>query len=124
MNTKRDDHSCFVDKETSSIYVIGGFDDQGNILSSTEKWTFGQKIWEPSANLPRAITDSPAVSSNEKVFVGYIAGGSSTGYRGYSTIIYGLRRRDMAWVKLSKRMKLGRQYHSLLNISSKRILGC
>jgi len=124
MNTKRRYHSCFVDQATSSVYVIGGRNDQLDIISSTEKWTFGQTFWQPLANLPVAITNASAVSSNEKVFVGYMAGGWHEGYRRYSNIIFGLRRRDMAWVKLIKRMKLGREGNSLLNIPAKHILGC
>ena len=125
MNTKRDYHSCFVDKVTSSVYVIGGLDDKLNLLNSTEKWTFGQTLWQPFANLPVAITDASAVSSNEKAFVGYMAGGGKEGYRDiYSNMIFGLRRRDMAWVKLSKWMNLGRECHSLVNIPAKHILGC
>ena len=124
MNTKRHYHSCFVDQATSSVYVIGGRNDQLDIVSSTEKWTFGQTFWQPLANLPVAITDASAVSSKEKVFVGYMAGGENEGYRRYSNIIFGLRRRDMAWVKLIKRMKLGREGNSLLNIPAKHILGC
>ena len=66
MNTKRWRHACFVDEATFSIFVAGGYDDQGNRLSSTEKWTFGQSSWQPSANLPEAISSSSAVSSNGK----------------------------------------------------------
>ena len=124
MNTKRHYHSCFVDQATSSVYVIGGRNDQLDIISSTEKWTFGRTFWQPLANLPVAIADASAVSSNEKVFVGYMAGGGNNGYKRYSDIIFGLRRRDMAWVELSKRMKLGRECHSLVNIPAKQIFGC
>ena len=58
MKTKRCMHACFTDKASSSIYIAGGWDDQQNDLSSTEKWTFGEDSWKPSANLPEAISIS------------------------------------------------------------------
>ena len=121
MNTKRWAHVCFQDEETSSIYVVGGRGDQSNSLSSTEKWTFEESSWQPSANLPEAIFWSSAVSSNTDEFIGYMAGGSTMRY---SNNIYGLRRRQMGWIKLNKTMNTGRYYHSLLNIPANQILGC
>lgn len=122
MNTKRFFHACLADEETSSIYVVGGRDDQLNILSSTEKWTLGQSSWQPSANLPETISESSAVSSNGNKFVGYLAGGW-TG-KEYSKDIFGLRRRDMTWNKMNKTMKKRRYLHSLLNIPVNQVLGC
>ena len=121
MNTKRVDHACFVDEKQSAIYVLGGQDDQGYNLKSTEKWTFGQNSWQPSANLPETIYQSYAVSSNGNKFVGYVAGGLTWRFR---NDIYGLRRRDMMWIKLTKTMKIGRVAHSLINIPANQILGC
>jgi len=116
MNIKRVAHSCFEDKET--IYVVGGMDDQGNKLSSTEKWKFAKNSWQPSANFPEAIySGSPAVSSNGDEFIGYIASG-------WTNQIYGLRRRQTAWIKLNKTITIGRYGHSLLNIPANQILGC
>jgi len=122
MNTKRFWHACFADEATSSILVVGGRDDQYKRLSSTEKWTFGQSSWQPSANLPEAISSSSAVPSNGNKYVGFLAGGF-TGYE-YSKDIFGLRRRDMTWIKMNKTMKIGRYSHSLLNIPAKQVLGC
>ena len=121
MNTKRDFHVCFQDTESSSIYIAGGIDDQSKRLSSTEKWTLEESSWQPSANLPEAISYSSAVSSNTDEFIGYMAGGSPTGY---SKNIYGLTRRQMEWIKLNKTLKIGRDEHSLLNIPANQILGC
>ena len=122
MNTKREAHACFTDKASSSIYIAGGEsggeDDQWNYLSSTENWTFDEKAWKPSANLPEAISWSSAVSSNIDEFIGYMAG------RYKSNKIYGLRRREMEWIKLNKTLKTGRWGHSLLNIPANQILGC
>ena len=122
MNTKRIWHACFVDEETSSIYIAGGDDEQLNDLSSTEKWTFGQSSWQPSANLTEAIYGSSAVHSNGNKFVGYLAGGVTE--KKYLKDIFGLRRRDMTWIKMNKTMKTGRFGHSLLNIPAKQVLGC
>ena len=122
MKTKRGGHSCFQETESSSVYIAGGVDDQGKRLSSTEKWTFGQLSWQPLANLPEAISSSSAVPSNGNKYVGYLVGGW-TGYE-YSKSIFGLRRRDMTWIKMNKTMKIGRTALSLLNIPWNQILGC
>ena len=45
-NTKRLNHTSFVDEATSSIDVLGGYNDQWNCVSSTEKWTFEQNSWQ------------------------------------------------------------------------------
>merc|ERR1719278_409140 len=107
MKTKRWAHSCFQDTESSSIYIAGGQDDQSNELSSTEKWTFQENSWKPSANLPEAIRWSSAVSSNSEEFIGYMAGGIDNRLR-YLPNIYGLTRRQMEWIKLNKTMKTAR----------------
>ena len=122
MRTKRAGHACFADEATSSIFVVGGYDDQRNRLSSTEKWTFGQSSWQSSANMPEAISASSAVHSNGKNYVGYLAGGE-IGIKD-SKDIFGLRRRDMTWIKMNKTMEKGRLWHSLLNIPVNQVLGC
>ena len=125
MNTKRWRHACFADEATSSIFVIGGYDDLWNELNSTEKWTFGQNSWEPSANLPVAIEQSSAVSSDTDEFIGYMAGGNTGTHPDIRTkYIYGLRRREKTWIKLNKTMKMGRRRHSLFNIPANQVLGC
>ena len=121
MNTKRFYHSCFTDEKTSSIYIVGGFEDQMTRLSSTEKWTFEQNSWQPSANFPKPISSSTAVSSYTDEFIGYMAGGYPTRY---SKNIYGLRRRQIEWIKLNKTIKTRRYAHSLLNIPADQILEC
>ena len=122
MNTERYHHSCFADKTTSSIHVMGGKDNQWNILNSTEMWTLGQKSWQPSANLPEAIDWSSAVASNTDEFVGYMAGGVTRSR--VLHYIYGLRRGDMTWIKSNNTIKMGRYGHSLLNIPANQVLGC
>ena len=103
------------------MYVVGGWKSQMNYLSSTEKWTLGQNSWKPSANLPEGINHSSAVSSNTDELIGYMAGG----FHGYwLPHIYGLRRRQMDWIKLNKTMKTGRYGHSSLNIPANQALGC
>ena len=125
MKTKRWAHACFQDTESSTIYVAGGWDDQSNgskSSSSTEKWSLEENSWKPSANLPEAIYGSSAVPSNGNKYVAYLAGGDTR--NGYSKDIFGLRRRDMTWIKMNKTMKIGRYSHSLLNIPAKQVLGC
>ena len=97
-------------------------DDQWNILSSTEKWTLEENSWQPSANLPEAISWSSAVSSNTDEYMGYIAGV----YNPNRVLpdIYGLKKRQMEWIKLNETLKKGRRGHSLLNIPANQISGC
>ena len=124
MNMKRSGHACFIDQATSTIYVLGGR-TKGGWLNSTEKWTFGQNSWEPSANLPVAIEQSSAVSSDTDEFIGYMTGGNTGTHPDIRTkYIYGLRRREKTWIKLNKTMKMGRRRHSLFNIPANQVLGC
>ena len=123
MKIKRAYHSCFQDTESSSIYIAGGYDGPRNELRSTEKWTFEENSWKPSANLPEAISWSSAVSSNKDEYIGYMAGGIGNGFRNLPNI-YGLTRRQMEWIKLNKTMKIGRSGHSLLNIPTNQVMGC
>ena len=119
MNTIRESHSCFADHLTSSIYIAGGHADQGKRLNSTEKWTLEENSWQPSANLPESsYFRSSAASSNSEEFIGYMTGEFP------SRNIYGLRRRQMEWIKLIKTTKTGRYGHSLLNIPANQVLGC
>ena len=119
MKTKRYAHACFQDTETSSIYIAGGIDDQYNELIPTEKWTLEENSWQPSANLPESsYFRSSAASSYSEEFIGYMTGEFP------SRNIYGLRRRQMEWIKLIKTMKTGRYRHSLLNIPANQVLGC
>jgi len=121
MKTKRYGHGCFQDTESSSTYIAGGGDGQRNRFSSTEKWTFEENSWQPSANLPEAIAALSAVSSNKDEYIGYMTGGYPTRY---SKNIYGLKRREKTWIKLNKTMKTGRCAHSLLNSPPNQVLGC
>ena len=119
MNKKRYGHSCFQDTKTTSVYIVGGDADQYNGLSSTEKWTLEENSWQPSANLPESsYFRSSAASSYSEEFIGYMTGEFP------SRNIYGLRRRQMEWIKLIKTMKTGRYRHSLLNIPANQVLGC
>ena len=122
MNMKRCNHACFVDEVTSSIYVVGRVDDQWKSLRSTEKWTFEENSWKSSANLPKPISYSSAVSSNTDEYIGYIA----SGYNPNRVLpdIYGLKKRQMEWIKLNETLKKGRRGHSLLNIPANQISGC
>lgn len=123
LNIKRKYHSCMVDRKTSTIYVMGGRDQIPNDFSSTESLKFDEanSEWKMSSNLPESLLSSSAVSSKSNEFIGYVAGGSfKYGGAGISKI-YGLRRRDMEWIELSKKLKKGRKHHSLVNANTNEI---
>ena len=111
-----------LDEATNTVYLMGGTNENGNTLDTTEKWIIGTDSWQPSSNLVRKITDSSAVSAKSDVYVGYLAGGWASGY--FSDEIWGLRRSDDTWVKLEKTLETRRGYFSLLNIPANKVLGC
>ena len=109
----------------------GSFGNNG--FDSTEKWTLGTDSWVPlpSAKLPKPLKGSRAVSAYSNEYVGYMAGGiinkdvnfsSTPGYK--SNEIWGLKRSNMTWIKLTKKLSVDRAYHSLLNIPVDEVLGC
>ena len=125
MNDKRSHHACMFDETTSSIHVMGGFGENDMDLATTEKWIVGSDTWSVSANLPESIARTSAVSAKSSNYVGYIAGGwGFATEESYSNKIWGLRRHDMTWIVMNKTLKIGRNDHSLLNISPNQIFDC
>ena len=110
------------DEATNTVYLMGGQNENGNVLDTTEKWIIGTDSWQPSSNLVRKITGSSAISAKSDEYVGYLAGGWASGY--FSNEIWGLRRSDDTWVKLAKTLGTRRNYFSLLNIPANQVLGC
>ena len=107
-----------VDQDTSTIHVMGGWDGNNNLLSSTEKLIFNDfsRQWEMASDLSEVLSGSAAVSSKSKKFVGYLVGGKSGDNRGISRI-WGLQRSDMRWIELSKSLKTPRHFHTVVNVN-------
>ena len=126
MNKKRSYHACLADQSTSSIHVMGGFPQSGSHLSSTETWIFGTDSWKSSTNLPERLVKSVAVPSNSDEYVGYMAGGWTFGLKGerYSRKIWALKRQNGTWIEMSKKLRTGRRWHSLVNVPALTVLGC
>ena len=57
MTSKRFNHTCFVDEATSSIGILGSYNDQWNSVSSTEKWTFGENSWQDLLYVVEEVAD-------------------------------------------------------------------
>ena len=133
MNNKRSFHACLADQSTSSIHVMGGCQDpelewnsEGIHLSSTETWIFGTDSWKPSANLPERVEKSAAVPSNSDEYVGYMVGGRTFGLKEerFSRKVWALRRKNMTWIEMNKKLETGRRRHSLVNVPEATVLGC
>ena len=115
-------HSCFYDELSNSVFVIGGWGKNGS-LKSTEKLTLnGNFNWQSTTDLPEPLHASAAVASNSNRFMGFVAGGSAN--NGKTDKIWGLRRTDLNWVEMQKRLQIPRRSHSMVNIASDKIPGC
>ena len=125
LNVKRWSHACLVDKKTSTIHVMGGFDHTDYRLSSTEKLKFNDvnRKWEMASNLLGALAESAAVSSRSNEFVGYLVGGELKYGRRISEI-WGLRRSNQQWIDTSKRLKIARDDHTVVNVYDSQIPYC
>ena len=110
------------DEATNTVYLMGGQNENGNVLDTTEKWIIGTDSWQPSSNLVKKISDSSAVSAKSDEYVGYLAGGWASGSR--LNEIWGLRRSDQTWVELTITLEKRRSAFSLLNIPANQVLGC
>ena len=111
-----------LDEATNTVYLMGGQNENGNVLDTTEKWIIGTDSWQPSSNLVKKISDSSAVSAKSDEYVGYLAGGWASGQ--WSKEIWGLRRSDQTWVELTMTLEKRRQSFSLMNIPANQVLGC
>ena len=119
---KRYVHSCFYNAKWNTVFVIGGFGDYRR-LKSTEKLNLNENFnWESTTDLPEPLSYSAAVASNSNVLIGYVAGGSTN--NGRTDKIWGLRRTDLNWVEMPKRLQKSRWSHSMVNIASEEIPGC
>ena len=128
MNTKRRLHSCVVDEARSTVYVMGGWNDRLERISSTEKWIFGTDSLQPSTKFPIYLSGSSAVSSKSNEYIGYMAEGYTSkgdnGEEGVTSKVWGLSREDKTWVGLNITMQMGRYEHTLLKIPVDKVLEC
>ena len=119
MNEKRSFFSCFYDKQSNSIYVIGGAG-----LATTEKWNLKNNIWEPSTNLNEPLYNSAAVASKSEEYIGFVSGGTTKIKDRSTNNVWGLRRSDEKWIKIKQGLKTPRSYHTMVNVDSEEIPGC
>ena len=125
LNVKRRYHACMVDQKTSTIHVMGGRDQKYQLLISTEKLKFNDvnRKWEMASNLREPLAYSAAVSSRSNEFVGYLVGGKPK-YGRRTSKIWGLRRSDQQWIETSKRLKIARGRHTVVNVYDNQIPNC
>ena len=123
LREKRSYHSCFYDAKWKTVFVIGGKDENWKRLKSTEKLKINEQLsWESTTDLTEPLSSSAAVASNSNQFIGYVAGGNTN--NGRTDKIWGLRRTDLNWVEMPKRLQKSRWDHSMVNIASDKIPGC
>ena len=114
---------------------MGGYNgremaDGNGLLKSTEKWTLGTNSWVSGASLPKSLGYSAAVNSNSNNTIGYLVGGLTGDGQSLETFerlskVWTLTRRDLGWIEHgSKRLKLPRSGHTLVNIPKDQIPGC
>ena len=60
-----------------------------------------------------------------KNFVGQVLG-VTVGLKGerFSRKVWALRRKNMTWIEMNKKLKIGRRRHSLVNVPVATVLGC
>jgi len=82
---------------------------------STEKLKFNDVNgkWEMASNLKEPLWLSAAVSSRSNEFVGYLVGGTTN--NGATSKIWVLRRSDQQWIDTSKRLRIARSSHTVVN---------
>ena len=109
---KRNDHSCFYDQETHSVYVIGGVDGNGRKMNTSEVLKIDQDSWKSSTEFPGLLMWPAAVASNSIEFIGYLSGGIIDSR--VTDEVWGLRRSDLKWVEMSKRLQNRNEFHSTI----------
>ena len=131
LNVGRYDHACMADQKSATIYVMGGKDKTTSALSSTEKLKFNDvnRKWEMSSNLKERLYNSAAVSSRSNEFVGYLVASVQYDFdkieiEAQTSKIWGLRRSDLQWIDTSKRLKIPRYWHTVVNVYDNQIPNC
>ena len=123
MIEKRHYHSCLYDKNSNSVFVTGGTSENNKRLKSSEKLKLNEILeWESTTDLSEPLSDSAAAASNSNVFIGYVAGGHTN--NGSTDKIWGLRRTDLKWVEMPKRLHTSKYGHTMLNVASDELPGC
>ena len=125
LNHKRAEHACMVDLKTSTIHVMGGVDQNYYRVLSTEKLKFNDvnRKWEMASNLKEKLLSSAAVSSRSNEFVGYLVRGVTNNWK-VTSKIWGLRRSDQQWIDTSKRLKIARDSHTVVNAYENQLPNC
>ena len=122
LKDKRSRHSCFYDDQTNSIFVVGGDDENGSFLATTEQWKLNTNQWISTPNIPEPLVTSAGVASKSSQFVGYVAGGHTNSAR--TNNVLGLRRTDLVWEVMPQKLKIARFRHSMVNVPVDQIPGC
>ena len=113
LNIRRYKHACMVDPRTETIYVMGGGKE---FTTESLEWKQANSKWKMGSNLKEQLASSAAVSSRSNEFVGYLVGGWTTDNLTKTSKIWGLRRHDMEWIEMSKRLIIPKKGHSLINV--------
>ena len=91
----------------------------GNPIKSVERLIVDRNKFELISDFPEAMHSAAAVPSYSNNYLGFVAGGSLG-----SNYVYGLQRKDLKWVTMSKRLELYRKLPSMVNLGSDQIPGC
>ena len=94
--------------------VIGGYGDNGKLKSAEKLEINDNWIWESTTDLPETLDEFAAVASNSNNFIGYVAGGTAP--NGWNDKVWGLRRADLKWVEMPKRLQKSRRLHTVVNV--------
>ena len=120
LNIKRYSHACMVDPRTETIYVMGGAQE---FTTESLQWNQANSKWKMGSKLKEHLANSAAVSSRSNKFVGYLVGGRTSNALDNTSKIWGLRKHDMEWIEMSKRLRIPRNSHTLVNVQLSKI-GC
>ena len=125
-NEGRAYHSCFYDKLSNSVFIVGGFSGSSLLpskpLATTEKWNLSSNKWEPTSDLTDTLSASAAAASKSSDYIGFLVGGISD--ERATSKVWGLRRSDEQWIQMDQSLNVGRHSHSMVNIAENEIPGC
>ena len=130
MKEKREEHSCFYDNHSNSIFVVGGRNESNYTFpapTTTEQLNLDTKEWKSAPSLPEPTLGSAGVASKSIDYVGFVTGG----YVGPQYVdwerankVYGLRRKDLNWEVMPQQLESLRVSHSMVNVAYHEVPGC
>ena len=111
MLQSRSGHACLL-IDQKEIIVVGGSDDNGNYLKSSEIFNLKERTWRTGPSLFFGTFGAQVVNArNGSIYKAYVMGGIGDSAHSLYSTVYGLST-DLEWFEMIGKMKKQRHEHA------------